>query len=131
MKEEGTLYDSLKHNETPLMWDEDKVEVTSEETIAKPAFIKQLDESSETPEPTSSDLESDVNSWVDYMLPRFHPRTVNIIKQYKHDCTTHPFNIYNYGKNLWNTEKFSDDFSERIRSYVEECDLMQGFQARG
>ena len=128
LKEEGTLYDGLKHNEIPLMWDEDKVEVTSEETIAKPAFIKQLDESSETLEPTSSDLESNINSWVDYMLPRFHPRTFNIIKQYKHDCTTHPFNFYNYGRNLWNTEKFSEDFSERIRSYVEECDLMQGFQ---
>ncbi|XP_076245344.1 misato mitochondrial distribution and morphology regulator [Calliopsis andreniformis] len=128
LKEESTLYDVEQREEVETLWDDKKVEVSQEETSTKPLFIKSLD--SEIPsrlEATSYDLENDVNSWVDYLLPRFHPRTLNVIKQYKHDRTTLPFDVFTYGRNLWYTEQFSEDFCERIRSYVEECDLMQGF----
>jgi len=33
--------------------------------------------------------------------------------------------VFNYGANLWKTEQFQDDFIDRIRVYVEECDNMQ------
>ncbi|XP_054006063.1 protein misato [Hylaeus anthracinus] len=127
LKEEGTLYESSKHNETQPLWDDNKVEVTNEETVVPTSFIKSLDDPSETSE-TTFNLEDKVNSWVDYLLPRFHPRTLNVIKQYTHESTTSPFDVFTYGKCLWNTEQFSEDFSERIRTYVEECDQMQGFQ---
>lgn len=134
LKEEGTLYNVIQSQRAPQsLWDDTKVEVVKEDTIDKPPFIKSLDEPTEisdsASELASNDIENNINSWVDYLLPRFHPRTSNIIKQYRHGCATHPFDIFTYGRNLWNTEQFSDDFSERIRVYVEECDLMQGFQA--
>ena len=129
LKQEGTLYDIPRYQGTEcLLWDEEKVEVTQEEPATKTPFVKSLEEPSETSEPTSYDLEDHINSWVDYLVPRFHPRTVNIVKQYKHECTTQPFDVFTYGRNLWNAEKFSEDFCDRIRAYVEDCDLMQGFQ---
>ncbi|XP_034173458.2 misato mitochondrial distribution and morphology regulator [Osmia lignaria lignaria] len=129
LKQEGTLYDIPQYQGTEcLLWDEEKVEVTQEEPATKTPFVKSLEEPSETSELTSYDLEDHINSWVDYLVPRFHPRTVNIVKQYKHECTTQPFDVFTYGRNLWNAEKFSEDFCDRIRAYVEDCDLMQGFQ---
>lgn len=110
------------------LWDDEKLEVINDEPNPKTPFIKSLDEFDGTEYEQSFNLENNVKSWVDYFLPLCHPRTMTIIKQYSHNCTQQPFNIYTYGRNLWTTEQFSDDFCDRIRSYVEECDLMQGFQ---
>lgn len=134
LKKQGTLYDVTQLEEAQqCLWDDKKVQVLKKEAVDKTPFIKSLDESSEASNSTSSppNLENNIGSWVDYLLPRFHPRTLNVIKHHKHDGAMYPFSIFTYGKNLWNTEQFSDDFSERIRAYVEECDLMQGFQACG
>ncbi|KOC68125.1 Protein misato [Habropoda laboriosa] len=129
LKEEGTLYDTSDCEKAQqFLWDDKKVEVSKEETVTKTAFIRNLDESCETSEATCLNLENEVNSWVDYLVPKFHPRTLNTIRQYKLDCATCPFDIFTYGRNLWNTEQFSDDFSEKIRAYIEECDSPQGFQ---
>lgn len=131
LKKQGTLYDVTQSEEVQqCLWDDKKVQVLKKEAVDKTPFIKSLDESSEASNSTSSppNLENNICSWVDYLLPRFHPRTLNVIKHHKHDGAMYPFSIFTYGKNLWNTEQFSDDFSERIRAYVEECDLMQGFQ---
>nr|XP_033328532.1 protein misato isoform X2 [Megalopta genalis] len=128
LKEEGTLYHAEQDEETKLLWDNDKVEVTKEEAAVKTSFVKSLDESARSSESTTVTIDNNVNTWVDYLLPRFHPRTVSTIKQYKHNCAEQPFDIYMYGKNLWHTEQFSEDFIEKIRTYVEECDHMQGFQ---
>ncbi|XP_076658270.1 misato mitochondrial distribution and morphology regulator [Halictus rubicundus] len=128
LKEEGTLYHVAQDEDTQFLWDNDKVEVTKEENVAKTSFAKSLDEPTGTSEPTAVVTDNDINTWVDYLLPRFHPRTLSTIKQYRHNCVEQPFDIYTYGKNLWNTEQFSEDFTERIRTYVEECDQMQGFQ---
>ncbi|XP_060822093.1 protein misato [Bombus pascuorum] len=131
LKKQGTLYDVTQSEEAQqCLWDDKKVQVLKKEAVDKTPFIKSLDESSEASNSTSSppNLENNIGSWVDYLLPRFHPRTSNVIKHHKHDGAMYPFSIFTYGRNLWNTEQFSDDFSERIRAYVEECDLMQGFQ---
>lgn len=131
LKKQGTLYDVTQSEEAQqCLWDDKKVQILKKEAVDKTPFVKSLDESSEASNSTSSppNLENNIGSWVDYLLPRFHPRTLNVIKHHKHDGAMYPFSIFTYGRNLWNTEQFSDDFSERIRAYVEECDLMQGFQ---
>ncbi|XP_017882951.1 protein misato [Ceratina calcarata] len=133
LKEEGTLYDVPQHEGIQQsLWNDNKVEIVKEEIVDKTPFIRSLDEPSETSESATTsisfELENDVNSWVDYLLPRFHPRTLNMIREYEHNSTIYPFDVFTYGRNLWNTEQFSDDFSEKIRVYIEECDLMQGFQ---
>jgi hypothetical protein len=42
-----------------------------------------------------------------------------------HTSDTNPFDVFNYGANLWKTEQFQEDFIDRIRLYVEECGNMQ------
>lgn len=65
------------------------------------------------------------NVWADYLRTRYHPRTVSIINEYEHNSDTKPFDVFNQGANLWKTEQFQDDFTDRIRMYAEECDNMQ------
>lgn len=131
LKEEGNLYNVSESDEAQdFLWDEEKVDVAKEEAAPKTPFVKSLDELSETSASRSFDFESNVNSWVDYLSPRFHPRTLNIVRQYKHSCATSPFDVFTYGTNIWNTGQFSEDFTDKIRAYIEECDSPQGFQAR-
>ncbi|KMQ87062.1 protein misato [Lasius niger] len=126
LSEQGTLYDTAP-SDNQLLWDDAKLEITNAEPSPKSPFIKSLNESNKTVDSETFNFENDVKSWIDYVLPLFHPRTVTVIKEYLYNCTQ-PFNIFTYGRDLWTTKQFSDDFSDRIRLYVEECDLMQGFQ---
>lgn len=50
---------------------------------------------------------------------------MSIINEYEHNGDTKPFDVFNYGADLWKTEQFQDDFIDRIRMYVEECDNIQ------
>ncbi|EZA51335.1 hypothetical protein DMN91_002071 [Ooceraea biroi] len=130
LSEQGTLYETDPLDDQ-LLWDKTKLEITSFEPSPKTPFIQSLDGSrgpNESADSHAFDFENDVKSWVDYLLPSFHPRTVNIAKEYLHNSAERSFDLFTYGRDLWTTEQFSDDFSDRIRSYVEECDFMQGFQ---
>lgn len=129
LNEQGSLYDT-KSSDNQLLWDSTKLEITNAEPSPKTSFIQNLDALDKAAHTEIFDFENDVKSWVDYLLPQFHPRTVTVIKQYSHNCTQRPFNIFTYGRDLWTTEQFSDNFTDRIRSYAEECDLMQGFQVK-
>ncbi|KAK0090701.1 hypothetical protein PV325_008038 [Microctonus aethiopoides] len=128
LNEQGSLYNESNTDPPMFLWDNDNIEVTSEESISKPPFIQTLDEPTSKLPLDSIDFENQIDSWVDYLVPRFHPRTVNIIKEYEHKSSNRSFDIFNYGKDLWQTDTFSDSFSDKIRQYAEECDLMQGFQ---
>lgn len=128
LNEQGSLYNEPNTDPPMCLWDNDNIEVTSEESISKPPFIQTLDEPTLKLPVDSINFENQIDSWVDYLVPRFHPRTVNIIKEYEHKSSNRSFDIFNYGKDLWQTDTFSDSFSDKIRQYAEECDLMQGFQ---
>lgn len=129
LSQEGTLYGTEQDKETQaLLWEQKNVDVTKEEEAKKSPFIQHLDNPEESTEELEFDFENETNSWADCLLPRFHPRTVNVVKEYSHNSTSHQFDVYTFGRTLWNTEQFSDDFTDRIRAYIEECDLMQGFQ---
>lgn len=132
LSEHGNLYEdeSQPDLESMCLWDPDNMEITKEEKIPKSPFIQSLEDNATNDEKVSFEFEDDVDSWVDYLVPRFHPRTINIVKEYQHKDNDKKFDIFNYGKNLWQTEQFQDDFSDRIRAYAEECDLMQGFQVK-
>lgn len=127
LSEQGTLYETESLDDQ-LLWDNTRLEVTSSNPSPKTPFVQNLNEPNKSMDSHAYDFESDVKSWVDYLLPLFHPRTVTVIKEYSHNSAERPFDVFTYGRDLWTTEQFSDDFSDRIRLYVEECDLMQGFQ---
>lgn len=103
----------------------EQVETIEEPKPPKNEYLQDLE--SETPaDPKDYNLDEDVKSWSDYLYPRFHSRTVNIVKEY-HESENQSFDIYNSGRSLWKSD-FGESFSDKIRKYVEECDSMQGFQ---
>lgn len=59
------------------------------------------------------------------MYTRFHPNTINVIKQYEHGNQDAGFDLFTQGKEMWKTEQFQDDFADKIRNFVEECDSLQ------
>lgn len=130
LKEEGSLYEEPIEIplEQTLLWDEKHLEVKNDEAQTAPDFIQKLDENSEEATASFTDLEDNITSWVDYLVPKFHPRTVNVVKEYQHKSESQPFDVFHCGQNLWNTVKFSEDFCDKVRNYVEECDSLQGFQ---
>ncbi|CAD6224659.1 GSCOCG00005489001-RA-CDS [Cotesia congregata] len=130
LNERGSLYDDPKNvQDHTCLWDDSKVEVTAEEPVPVAPFVQSLQNGSEQQNESDDkfDLEN-IKTWTDYLTPRFHPRTINVIKDYNHECTKKPFDVFNYGYNLWKEEQYTDDFSDRIRQYAEECDSLQGFQ---
>lgn len=71
-------------------------------------------------------FETDVKVWSDCLYTRFHPKTVNIIKEYVHNSEENAaFDVFTQGREIWSTEQFEDEFSDKIRNFVEECDNMQ------
>ncbi|XP_032679851.1 protein misato isoform X2 [Odontomachus brunneus] len=130
--EQGILYDtkptSIASTSNDQLWDVGKLEIANTE-LPNPEIpsIEASNEPDEAKDSISTNVENDMKSWADYLLPVFHPRSLTVIKEYSHNCINRPFDIFTYGRNLWTTE-FCDDFSDKIRSYIEECDLMQGFQ---
>ncbi|CAH1981359.1 unnamed protein product [Acanthoscelides obtectus] len=73
------------------------------------------------------DFDKGVQVWSDFLYARFHPRTVNIVREYEHCNENTPFDAFPLGTSLWRTPAFEEDFADKIRNYVEECDHFQGF----
>lgn len=71
------------------------------------------------------DLDQQVTVWSDYLYTRFHPKSVNIVNEYQHCNLETPFDSFNLGGSVWGSEPFQDEFSDKIRQYIEECDHFQ------
>lgn len=70
----------------------------------------------------------DVNvSWLDYSLVRFHAKSLQVIPN-SHVSETKGFDNFGYGEQLFQNQKFRDDFEDRLHFFIEECDRLQGFQ---
>lgn len=69
-----------------------------------------------------------VQSWSDYLYSRYHSRTINQIKSCEHNQNENGFDCYTVGAEIWRAEYFEDDFGNKIRQYIEECNNCQGFQ---
>ncbi|XP_046489750.1 protein misato isoform X1 [Neodiprion pinetum] len=130
LTEQGNLYNAVEKS-LPLhsdLWDSENIQVTTEPVVNKAPFIQNLEKGPADGEDAVVNFEDDVTVWADYLVPRFHPRTVNIVREYEHQSLDQPFNVFHYGHHLWKTEQFQEEFSNKIRAYAEECDFMQGFQ---
>ncbi|XP_023954614.2 protein misato [Bicyclus anynana] len=103
------------------------VERVEEPTASKNEFLHDIDgENSSNINNKEYNFEQDVQTWTDYLYPRFHPRSVNVIKEYQHGNENESFDYNCSGREIWKSN-FGDTFSDKIRKYVEECDSMQGF----
>lgn len=121
--EHGGLYDN-KNAEVPVP--KESVEFKKENEYKKNEFQRDLEKGMELSviQRKNYNLDEDVNVWSDYLYSRFHPRTVNVIKEYEHDSQV-PFEVYPQGTTLWGTEQFDDEFCDKIRQYLEECNNFQ------
>ncbi|EDW81862.1 uncharacterized protein Dwil_GK25434 [Drosophila willistoni] len=72
-------------------------------------------------------LTETANSWVDYLYARYHPRTLNIVQDVQRDSSIQALGLHSAGTEVWQSPAFNEDFCDRIRLYVEECDGLQGF----
>jgi hypothetical protein len=136
LRQEGDLYDHVEDGKpSQVQWPVERVDVVCTPKEEKNEFLDDLENEENSMDSTEAcgslpkvyNLDSAVNVWADYLRARYHPRTVSIINEYEHNSDTKPFDVFNYGADVWKTEQFQDDFIDRIRMYVEECDNMQGF----
>ncbi|XP_044261356.1 protein misato [Tribolium madens] len=118
---EGELYSLPSQSAT------DTIEVIAEPPEEKNEFLKDISETNTISTTKIYDLERQVQVWSDFLYTRFHPRTVNIIQEHQHNNENTPFDIFPLGANLWKKDQFSEDFSDKIRNYIEECNSFQGF----
>ncbi|KAB0803996.1 hypothetical protein PPYR_00966 [Photinus pyralis] len=123
LPENGTLYDPPTHSSTVETWKQG-VEVKKADKLPKNQFQEELDTHNCLKKNVR--LDSEVHVWSDFLYSRFHPRTVNIIKQYAHGGESE-FDVFPLGAMLWKTDQFEEEFADKIRNYVEECDSFQGF----
>ncbi|KAJ8947875.1 hypothetical protein NQ318_010021 [Aromia moschata] len=125
LPESGNLY-APNFNDPSAEWDPDLVTVKTEPVNNKNQFQQDLDSSAcKNIHRNAYDFEKDVSVWSDFLYTRFHPRSVNIIREYQHCNENTPFDVFPLGTSLWKSPQFDDDFCNKIRSYVEECDSFQ------
>lgn len=117
----------LEKVQQELPWDADAVEVLQTECIPKPEYQQDLDEAKSLRD-KDYDFHTNVETWTDYAYARYHPRSVTIIREFELSLNEETFDCFTSGTELWRGEQFEDDFSDRIRQYVEECNNCQGFQ---
>lgn len=129
LPEHGNLYEAVTQPEVAsTAWPDNQVEVIKQETITKNTFQQTIEKPVTDIASLNSDhLNTDVTVWSDFLYSRFHPRSLNILKEFQHDSSTASFDVYPLGSSLWHSSDFSDDFTNKIRSYIEECDSLQGF----
>lgn len=62
------------------------------------------------------------------MYTRYHPRSVNLLQQYKNSPIENEFDTFTNGRETWSRDGLNDDILDRTRQYLEECSNCQGFQ---
>lgn len=110
-----------------VCWDKTRLDVMRTDPVNKPKFQKHLD--GETSQETEDfNFGESVETWTDFMYSRYHPRSINIIGTLEHSAKESALDTFTTGQSFWKTEQFQDDFADRIRNYIEECNHCQGFQ---
>lgn len=113
--------------ETDTLWEPNRLEVLKDHPIEKPEYQKDLDEAAATVEEKQYNFSNNTKTWADYMYTRYHPRSINLLSSVNKSNDI-AFDCYSRGAQAWTENYFDDDFSDRIRQYMEECNNCQGFQ---
>ncbi|XP_018334955.1 protein misato-like [Agrilus planipennis] len=129
LSKDGSLYSERPAPEkVDIHWDKSRIEIKKDFEQSGSKFIQEIEKGNGNKVLNKKqNLEQTVNVWSDFLYTRYHPRTVNIINEYKHEDVNKEFDVYPLGVNLWNNSEFSEEFSDKIRNYIEECDNFQGF----
>ncbi|KAH8286640.1 hypothetical protein KR018_002916 [Drosophila ironensis] len=68
-----------------------------------------------------------VRTWADFLYARYHSRTMNVVSDLVRDPVHQSLGFYSAGAAVWEEATFNEEFTDRIRMYIEECDGLQGF----
>ncbi|KAJ6626282.1 Protein misato [Pseudolycoriella hygida] len=127
---ENGLYEdshSLENVQDEVPWDSNAVEVLQAESVPKPKYQKDLEEmKSDTC--FNYDFKNTVKTWTDFAYTRLHPRSVTIVNEFEDSLTEDSFDCFTSGASLWQKDQFENDFCDKVRQYIEECNNCQGFQ---
>lgn len=110
-----------------IQWDDDNIEVMESDEVEVHEYQRDL-QASEASAEKNYNLKDTIVNWPDFMYARYHPKSINIVKTYEHSDESSSLDTFTAGMKLWESSYFEDDFSDNIRSYVEECNHCQGFQ---
>lgn len=119
--------DESNVTEADTLWEPKRLEVLKKEPIEKPEYQKDLDEAAKDVEEKYYDFKNNTNTWADFMYTRYHPRSINLLPALNKSNDI-AFDCYSRGTQAWTENYFNDDFSDRMRQYIEECNNCQGFQ---
>lgn len=124
--------DALHFSEQNTLWEPDRVTVIKRNAVEKSEFQRDLAASGIDNGVAEADKDYDfrnnVSTWTDFLSTRYHPRSFNLLRTVSESTETQPFDCYSSGTQLWTDERFEDDFGDRVRQYIEECNNCQGFQ---
>ena len=135
----GDLYDAppkVPPKGESLLWD-GELNVQKEEPKKQNDFQRELEKEEETgdakdtadsDDQTNYDLDEQVDVWSDYLRARFHPRTNVILEEYQHGNPLKPFDAFGLGVTAWREDGAGEQIEDRLRSFAEEADNVQGFQ---
>uniref|UniRef100_A0A336MF26 CSON015024 protein n=1 Tax=Culicoides sonorensis TaxID=179676 RepID=A0A336MF26_CULSO len=140
--QEGDLYshtnNTIDQIKSDVQWDESKIQVLndqmgidSNESNSKSKvneYLKNLNEPDVDPDSKNYNFNEIVTEWSDFQYSKYHPRSVNVIKDYQHDVDETSFDTFMAGWQVWKQSDMEDDFGDKIRNMIEECDFCQGFQ---
>lgn len=107
------------------------------QSLFQPLFLipllhscQDLDENSpSTSDPTKYQFHETVQSWTDYMYTRYHPRSINVMQEYKNTKgDDREFDTFTNGRSMWRHNELSETLLDKTRMYLEECNSCQGFQ---
>lgn len=126
LKANGELYNDVNADEESPLWDD--IEVVQQEKTEKPKYQKDLEKEEPISNYTDYQFSETVETWTDFMYSRLHPRSINLVNQFEHSNEENAFDCFTSGSEIWKAECFEDDFGDKIRQYIEECNNCQGFQ---
>lgn len=115
-------------SEQDTLWEPERIEVIKNAPVEKPQYQQDLEKASETVDEAQYDFRNTVKTWSDFMYTRYHPRSINLLQTVDESSEDLPFDCYSRGTQAWREEYFDDEFCDRIRLYIEECNNCQGFQ---
>ncbi|EDX03099.1 protein misato [Drosophila yakuba] len=121
------LEQARKRAEESGVCDPEQLEVQEQPKAAISEYQQDLLKNAVVPE-KNYQLAETANSWADFLYSRYHPRTLNVLPGLVRDPTAQALGTYSAGTELWQEVSFNEEFCDRIRLYVEECDGLQGFQ---
>ena len=120
---ENSVLDQVRGS---IAWD-DEIEVMEAEEAPVPDYQKAL-QSTEIEAAKNLNLKDSISNWPDFMYTRYHPRSINIVKEYEYHEEMSSLDTFSAGLKLFESSYFEDDFCDNVRSYMEESNHCQGFQ---